>query len=161
MQKRRNHFNAFMNTYENKFIYRQVTKDDRDEIEMLLNTWQENKQGKYAIDYEKEGILSLIDLMPILDYKMSCIEIDGKIEAFIIGSMLNHNTVQIHVEKANNNIRGLYVAIFKYFLENEYDDVLYVNREEDMGLEGLRKAKESYKPIFLAEKGIAIKNNCD
>lgn len=156
MQKRRNHFNAFMNTYENKFIYRQVTKDDRDEIEMLLNTWQENKQGKYAIDYEKEGILSLIDLMPILDYKMSCVEIDGKIEAFIIGSMLNHNTVQIHVEKANNNIRGLYVAIFKFFLENEFSDVLFVNREEDMGIESLRKAKQQLHPCKMLDQSFAF-----
>ena len=95
--------------------------------------------------------------MPCLDYKMACIEINGKIEAFILGSMLNHNTVQIHVEKANNHIRGLYVAIFKYFLENEFDDVLYVNREEDMGIESLRKAKQQLHPLKLLDQSFAFR----
>lgn len=157
MQKRRNHFNAFIKENENNFTYRLVTKDDRDEIEALFDAWQENKTDRYAIDYEKEGVLSILSQMPCLDYKMACIEVNGKIEAFILGSMLNHNTVQIHVEKANNNIRGLYVAIFKYFLENEYDEVLYVNREEDMGIESLRKAKQQLHPCKLLDQSFAFR----
>lgn len=58
----------------------------------------------------------------------------------------------MHVEKANPEIRGLYTAINKLFLENEFPDVEFVNREEDLGLEGLRQAKLSYKPIKLVEK---------
>ena len=84
--------------------------------------------------------------------KVGGIYIDEKLEAFTFGEMLNDDTVVVHVEKANPEIRGLYVAINKLFLENEFPNVEFVNREEDLGLEGLRKAKLSYKPIKLVEK---------
>ena len=58
----------------------------------------------------------------------------------------------VHVEKANPNIRGLYPMINKMFLENEFPDVDFVNREEDLGIEGLRKAKLSYYPDRFVEK---------
>ena len=58
----------------------------------------------------------------------------------------------LHVEKANGAIRGLYTAINKEFASHAWDDVTYLNREEDMGVEGLRKAKESYHPEFMFKK---------
>ena len=79
-------------------------------------------------------------------------DIDNNLEAFTFGELLNPDTVVVHVEKANPEIRGLYTAINKLFLENEFPDVEFVNREEDLGLEGLRQAKLSYKPIKLVEK---------
>ena len=60
--------------------------------------------------------------------------------------------LKIHIEKANPDIRGIYSAVNKLFLENEFPDVEYVNREDDLGIEGLRKAKLSYKPLKLVEK---------
>ncbi|EPZ55659.1 hypothetical protein H477_3018 [[Clostridium] sordellii ATCC 9714] len=58
----------------------------------------------------------------------------------------------IHIEKANPEIRGLYPYINQQFLVNEFPDVELVNREEDLGLEGLRKAKLSYHPCKFVEK---------
>ena len=80
------------------------------------------------------------------------IYIDNNLEAFTFGELLNPDTVVVHVEKANPEIRGLYTAINKLFLENEFPSVEFVNREEDLGIEGLRQAKLSYKPIKLVEK---------
>ena len=59
---------------------------------------------------------------------------------------------QENIEKADESIRGLYQAILREFLIHEFPDFQYVNREDDMGLEGLRKAKLSYKPEILLKK---------
>lgn len=74
-------------------------------------------------------------------------------EAFTLGTYLKtEKTVYVHVEKANPEIRGLYPFINQQFLIKCFPDARYVNREDDMGLEGLRKAKMSYNPEFLVEK---------
>jgi len=91
-----------------------------------------------------------------LDYIAGAIIIDGKVEAFTIGGRSGEHTVTVHVEKANSNIRGLYQAINNEFCMHLDDTVEYVNREEDMGIENLRKAKLSYKPVELVEKYIAV-----
>ncbi len=157
MQKRRNHFNAFIKEYNHRFIYRSITKEDYDDIIALYDRWALGKQSQH-LNFERKGIIDILKHIDDLDYQMACIEIDGKIEAFIIGSKLNHQTVQIHVEKANKDIRGLYVAIFKFFLENEYKDILWVNREEDMGIESLRKAKQQLHPAYLLDQSFAYLN---
>ncbi len=76
----------------------------------------------------------------------------GKVEAFTFGERIAGDMAIIHVEKANGEIRGLYPFINQQFVENEFYDVKWINREEDMGEPGLRKAKESYRPARLVEK---------
>ncbi len=79
--------------------------------------------------------------------------IDGQLEAFTIGSYNSlENMAVIHIEKANEKIRGLYQFINQQFLIHEFPDVTLVNREDDLGLEGLRRAKMSYNPIGFAKK---------
>ena len=58
----------------------------------------------------------------------------------------------ISIEKGNSNIPGIYQVINQQFLLNSYEDAIVVNREDDMGIEGLRQAKESYNPIGYARK---------
>jgi hypothetical protein len=86
--------------------------------------------------------------------KGGAILIDGKLEAFTLGEPLNPETVVIHIEKANPAFEGLYPLINQVFLENEWSAHLYVNREQDLGEEGLRKAKESYFPNHMIHKYI-------
>jgi hypothetical protein len=78
--------------------------------------------------------------------------INGKVEAFTLGEPLNHDTVVIHIEKANPAFEGLYPMINQAFLENHWSGYTYVNREQDLGGEGLRKAKESYFPHHMINK---------
>jgi hypothetical protein len=87
-----------------------------------------------------------------LRVKGGAILIDGKIEAFTLGEPLNPNTVVIHIEKANSAYEGLYTLINQAFLENEWPEYTYVNREQDLGEEGLRKSKESYFPHHMINK---------
>ena len=78
--------------------------------------------------------------------------IDGKLEAFSIGDLILPNMALIHVEKANPDIRGLYIAMSVFFLQSEFEKAELINREDDLGMEGLRQAKLSYKPYKMVEK---------
>ena len=78
--------------------------------------------------------------------------IDGGIEAFSIGERLNQETANIHFEKANSAIDGLYQLVNQWFCQRELMDYKYVNREQDLGIPGLRKAKQSYHPSHMVNK---------
>ena len=85
---------------------------------------------------------------------MAGVFIDGQLEAFTIGS---YNELEkmavVHIEKANPEIKGLYQFINQRFLTEAFpEDMILVNREDDVGMEGLRKAKMSYYPIDFARK---------
>jgi len=84
--------------------------------------------------------------------KGGVILIDGKVEAFTLGEPLNSDTVVIHIEKANPAFEGLYSVINQAFLESHWSGFTYVNREQDLGQEGLRKSKESYFPHRMINK---------
>jgi hypothetical protein len=76
----------------------------------------------------------------------------NKVEAFALGELLNDQTAVVHVEKANPEIPGLYPMINQQFCEKTWQDVPLINREQDLGDPGLRKAKLSYYPDHLVEK---------
>ena len=123
----------------------------------MLKSWMKDKESQSAddgIDDEFVGIKKIFDNYDILseDVKVGGVYIDGKLEAFSIGEKLTDNMVVVHIEKANAEIRGLYPYINQQFLVNEFSDVEFVNREEDLGIEGLRKAKLSYHPCRFVEK---------
>ena len=87
-----------------------------------------------------------------LSARGGAIRIGGRIAAFSVGSAARGQVGFIHFEKADIRYDGIYAAINKLVLENEYPEVKYVNREEDLGIPGLRKAKESYYPICQINK---------
>ena len=88
------------------------------------------------------------------DLKLSggLIRVGGKIEAFTVGEALSEDTIVIHIEKANPEFVGLYQMINREFLSHAWSQMTFVNREEDMGIPGLRAAKQSYRPIRMVEK---------
>lgn len=158
MQKRRNHFNAFLKENPN-YIYKEIGDEDIDNVLQCLKKWDFTHQIEESVVSEYIGIVYLLVHRHELDIKTGCIYIDGQLEAFIIGSPLKHSTIQIHVEKANKDIRGLYVAIGKFFLENNFEGFELVNREEDMGIESLRKAKQMLHPVKMIKKYNIVLNN--
>ena len=156
--KKRNHINFFLKEYEGRYEYRLLDENDFDACLNLMDEWTSNKEEKNAVDEEMEeeliGMKKLFVNYSILKDKLKIagIFIDGKLEAFTMGEYLNPNMALIHIEKANPFIRGLYPFINQQFLVNEFSDVEFVNREEDLGIEGLRKAKLSYHPVKFVEK---------
>lgn len=157
-QKKRNHINAFLKDYEGRYEYRLLNNEDFRECLELLKDWSSNKESSdeldEGIDDELVGIKKIFKNYDTLKDKLKIagIFINGKLEAFTMGELLNPNMVVIHIEKANPNIRGLYPYINQQFLVNEFENVNFVNREEDLGIPGLRKAKLSYHPCKFVEK---------
>jgi hypothetical protein len=84
--------------------------------------------------------------------------LDNKCAAYTFGEMLNENTMVVHIEKAHMEYEGSYQAINNFFLKNCYDTAIFVNREQDLGVLGLRRAKESYKPVRMVKKSIIYRN---
>ncbi|MFP4698125.1 MAG: DUF2156 domain-containing protein [Eubacteriales bacterium] len=153
--KKRNHINRFIRDYGDKYIYKNITKDNIIEVKNFIKEWQDSNEGNIGerLQHEAIGIENMIINFEELDLKSGGIWIDNKLEAFTIGSYANNlDQVIIHIEKANKNIRGLYAIINQLFLNNEYPKVKTVNREDDLGITGIRKAKRSYHPMRFVEK---------
>lgn len=150
---KKNHFNSFMKEYGSRFEYKRLEQKDFKSAIDLMEKWAEDKEKDQNLVGERLAVEKVFkNHSRLQETKVAGIYVDNVLEAFTFGEMLNPDTLVVHVEKANPHIRGLYVAINKMFLENEFPDVQYVNREEDLGIEGLRQAKLSYKPIDMIEK---------
>jgi uncharacterized protein len=152
--RKKNHLNRFLKNYE--FEYRHLGQVAPEAFLGLQEDWCELKDcvENPSLFQEDRAIYEALTNSDKLDFKGGAILIDSKVEAFALGELLNPDTAVIHVEKANPEIPGLYVAINQQFCEHAWSEVKYVNREQDLGVEGLRKAKLSYYPDHLVEKFI-------
>jgi uncharacterized protein len=151
LQKRRNNYNHFVSEYASRFVYEDITVENLKDVKEYLYTWKRDVSEEY-LNYEIQGTDAILNMFGILPYLGGLIRIDGKVKAFIIVSQSSKEMIQINIEKADPEIRGLYQAIEKEFLERHYVDVPYANREDDMGLESLRQAKMALNPLYLLEK---------
>ena len=125
------------------------------EIWKFLDQWREGKGQEVEghLDYEVEGIHEILRNCSMLSVRMGGIYVDDRLEAFSIGSYNSKEKMAIiHIEKANPEMRGLYQMINQQFLIHEFPEAEIVNREDDMGLPGLRQAKMSYAPMDFARK---------
>jgi len=102
---------------------------------------------------EAAGALANLEALGVTG---GCIEVEGTVEAFTLGELLKPDTVVIHIEKARAAFHGLYQVIDQQLLEREWANVRYVNREQDLGVSGLRRAKESYHPHQMVEEFAVI-----
>ncbi len=152
---KRNHLSNFRKNYP-EYKYEAMTSEMVEEVWMYLESWCQQKACSGSLDSglhcEQKAIREALDHFDVLDYKGAVIRLEDKIAAFTLGEKLNDDTVVIHVEKAEGSITGLYSAINQEFLLHEWPEIQYVNREEDTGAEGPRKAKLSYHPIELVKK---------
>ncbi len=149
LQKKRNHLNFFYQNYPN-FIYQEIDENNLDKVKAFVNQWYNEKTAMY-LEYDQEANNIVLDNYLSLKVKGACILIDGAVQGFIIATSQGKDTMQVNIEKANNDYRGLYQVLLKEFLAREFKDALYMNREDDLGLENLRQAKLSYRPDFLIE----------
>jgi hypothetical protein len=101
---------------------------------------------------EWDAVREALYHMPELSLEGGIIMMDNNVTAFTLGERLNEQTAVIHIEKADMEIRGLYNMINQQFCEHRWQDVSFINREQDLGDPGLRAAKQSYNPLRLIEK---------
>lgn len=148
LHSKKNHINAFKRKYN--FIYRRITENDIPECKELFMKWYGTKDtDDYFIKRSKDATFKLLDEFQKFGLIGGVIEVDEKLIACSIGEKIREDTALIHIEFADTNYQGSYAIMNQQFIENEWNDCKYINREEDMGDEGLRKAKESYQPIKL------------
>ena len=160
-QKKRNHLNRFRDAYPDHTL-EPVTDENIGEVAALVDAWYalrlaENPHGDFQL--EQEAIAKALRKRNALGMEGLLLRIDAQPVAMTLGSRLNETTFDIHFEKALDAADGAYVAInngFARYLREKYPEVLWLNREDDMGIEGLRKAKESYNPNRMVEKSWAI-----
>ncbi len=152
---KRNHLNRF---YENDWTYSRLTEKDFDEcIEFAVRSYNDNNSYDDESSVgEQYAINTFFNLFDELELKGGVIRIGGRVEAFTIGSRINSDTLDIHIEKANSGINGAYTAIMNEFAKDASEGFAYINREEDLGIEGLRKSKRSYYPEFQIIKNTVI-----
>ena len=152
---KRNHINKFKANYEGRWVYESMTKDNLEDCFQMALRWR-NENGCEE-DPEKRGeicvTLNALRLFEELELKGGVLRVDGEVVAFTLGEPVCSDTFVVHIEKAYADIQGAYPMINQQFVEHECQNYQYVNREEDTGAEGLRKAKLSYRPVFLVEKG--------
>lgn len=152
---KRNHINKFKALYED-WQYEGLSDENVEECFQMALKWRnqngcDEDEGKNA---EMCVTLNSLRLYKELDLVGGLIRVKGKIVAFCIGEAVCNDTFVVHVEKAFPDVEGAYPMINQQFVQHECMDYQYVNREEDTGAEGLRKAKLSYRPAFLVEKGV-------
>lgn len=149
---KRNHINKFLSQNPD-YVYKKLEPSMISDCIALYEHWSEEKdEPSMHLDDEKRSVLLALNHMEALGLTGGTIYLDGKLCAFTVGERLLPQMQLIHIEKANTDIDGLYPMINQQYILHECGDVEWINREEDMGLEGMRKAKRSYHPARMVEK---------
>lgn len=152
---KRNHINKFKAEHPD-WSYEAISAENKEECVEMAMKWRDLNGCSDDPEKEKEFCVTLnaLKYMEELELKGGLIRADGRVVAFTLGEECNHDTFVVHIEKAFADVQGAYPMINQQFVEHEGKNYTYINREEDTGAEGLRKAKLSYYPVFLQEKGI-------
>ena len=157
-QPKRNLVSRFMKNYN--WSYEAITAGNIAECAAMSLEWCRINCCYENCSMEMEGSAAIQMLNCFFDLHLQggVLRVDGKVIAFTIGEPLNKDTFIVHTEKAFTDYQGAYQVINQQFIRTNAMDFVYVNREDDAGDLGLRKAKESYQPAFLQEKFLAVVN---
>jgi len=152
--KKKNHLNRFLKNHA--FQYQPLDGSLVQDFLDMQESWCQMREcvENPALLSEDYAIREALKGFGQLDYQGGAIVMDSGVEAFSIGEPLNKDTAVIHFEKANPEIPGLYAAINHLFCKHAWSGVQYINREQDLGIPGLRKAKRSYNPHHMSKKYI-------
>ncbi|MCC2253786.1 phosphatidylglycerol lysyltransferase domain-containing protein [Ruminococcus sp. CLA-AA-H200] len=151
---KRNHINKFMKLYPD-WSYETLSDDNVEECFQMALQWRNDNGCEDDPEKNAEMCVALNSLRLYKELGMTggVLRVNGKIAAFTVGEPLCDDTFVVHIEKAYADVEGAYPMINQQFVQHECMNYKYVNREDDTGAEGLRKAKLSYRPAFLEEKG--------
>ena len=135
------------------WVYEEISKENIDECIALNLSWSDERDSS-NIEIRKElgAANTALSHFEELGLKGGLIRREGRVVAYSLGERLTNDTFVIHFEKADDNIKGAYQIINNEFAKHNCADFEFINREEDNGEEGLRKAKLSYRPVKLIEK---------
>jgi hypothetical protein len=156
LQSKRNHINRFK--AENPaWEFAQInTREDCYDCWNMLKTWENENLATSApsLIYDFKASELMLKNFDELGLQGGMIKINGRIVAFSVGEPLDNETFVVHIEKAPREMNGGYAIINQQFAEHIAANYLYINREEDLGIDSLRKAKLSYQPAVLLQEGV-------
>lgn len=152
---KRNHIARFRRTYS--YTYEPVSAENLEDCRQVARAWCLAHGCGGGLKDENCAIGKALDHFEALAFVGGLIRIDGKAVAFTAGEAINDQVFDVHFEKALDGYDGLYPAINQAFAEHALSGYRWINREEDMGLEGLRRAKASYYPAEVLEKFTAVR----
>lgn len=156
-QKKRNHVNRFRSLYPDHRL-EPLTPANLEAVKEMAQQWyidrqETNPHGNYHL--EQTALKRALENYTQLPLDGMVLYLGEQVIAFTMASPLTEDTMDVHFEKARDDVDGAYAVInqaFAQYLREKYPQVRYLDREEDMGLEGLRQAKLSYCPDHLKEK---------
>lgn len=156
LHSKRNHIARFKDRFD--WVYEDIDESNIADCIKMSREWCEkyNTEGEKSLGEEMCAVNCAFKNFFELGLKGGLIRADGKVVAFTIGEPLSSDTFVVHIEKAFADIQGAYPIINQQFAEHNCAEFMYVNREEDMGDEGLRKAKLSYYPAIILDKYTAV-----
>ncbi|MGN0448650.1 MAG: DUF2156 domain-containing protein [Acutalibacteraceae bacterium] len=151
-QPKRNHISFFKRNYN--WSYEKITQENISECIAMNEKWIEKNESDFKNELEDELkiIRKVFENYDALGFVGGLIRIDGEVIAYAMGEKMNEDTFCVHFEKAFSEYRGSYAMINRELCLNELTEYKYVDREDDVGAENLRKAKLSYYPVILKEE---------
>ena len=165
LHAKRNHINRFVEQNPS-WEYRPLTAENLAECLEMDQEWYRRSQARltdgkiYDLRSEDIALRTAVGNFEALELEGGLIRVYGEVVAFTIGSRLSSDTFDVHFEKAYGELQGAYAMINRELarqIRQAHPEIRYLNREDDMGLEGLRKAKESYYPDLMVEKYFACR----
>ena len=158
LHAKRNYINRFISENEGAYAFEEITPENAAEVLAFNGEW--DREHGMNIDYlhEADAIRNALDNLRALGMQGVALRLDGKLIAFALGVRLSEDTVLEQFEKALP-VPGAYQIINREFARRFSTGCSYINREEDLGLEGLRKAKLSYFPAWLNMRWRAVRND--
>lgn len=153
---KRNHIARFKDA--NDWGYEKITDANRMDAKEMMEQWKETRSGEWNVELEQEFSAMMTGLlqMEALGLSGGLLRKAGRVVALAMGEPLNEDTFVVHFEKAFADVQGAYPMINQQFAKYAAEGFTYINREEDTGDPGLRRAKLSYYPYKLEEKYTAI-----
>lgn len=160
LQHKRNHVNKFESLYP-QAIYKEITDDLIPQCKDLEKRWNDERlkdeEQSYILPADERIFTNMmLDKRNELGLRSGALLVDGRVVAFTLGGAVTSDTMDVCVEKADPEYEGSYAMINKKFAESLPEQYTYINREEDMGIEGLRQAKMSYVPEILLKNYVAV-----
>jgi hypothetical protein len=151
-QPKRNHVNKFKKTYS--YEYLPITSELIPECLRFEAQWcrMHDCNAADGTGNERQAVLDGLNNFDALGLTGGALRVGDDLVAFTFGMPISADTFGVHVEKADTRFDGAYAVINYEFANRVPEQYIYLNREEDMGVEGLRKAKLSYHPTILLEK---------
>ncbi|MBQ8182767.1 MAG: DUF2156 domain-containing protein [Clostridia bacterium] len=148
---KRNHVNSFCKKYN--YVYEELSENNLRECLDFSHSWHIQGESTQRLEAERQVIDKAFRNFTKLGLSGALLRVDGQIVAYAMGEpMIDGETYCVHFEKASPSYPQAYAAINKLFAENSLKNYKYINREDDAGVEGLRKAKTSYQPEILVKK---------